>query len=95
MKSEDNIYLGTVTVRGYITKYGGEYVIYSDGDGGVIVSSKDKEEAEKKFNEGTRLAFAVRNLNFYRDAVMADDEGKEKFAKDLKTPTLKIEFVEP
>lgn len=94
MINHNDFCLETVTVTGYITKDGDEYVIYADSPGGAVVSSKERSEAEKKFIEATRLSFAVRDLNFYLSAVKASDKDKETYAKDLKTAVPKFEFVE-
>jgi hypothetical protein len=90
----DGIYLENVKVTAFIMKYKGEHIIYSAGKGGVIVSDKDRGIAEKKFTDGMHLAYAVRNLNFFVEAVKADENEREALSKEIRTPNVEIEFIE-
>lgn len=91
MEMPEGLYLESIVVTGYVHEEDGCFTVYSLGEGGAVVSDKDKDTAERKFEVATKAAYALRNLIFFKTAV---EEAAKKREKKMITPTLEFKFVE-
>ena len=62
MASVNDITLGTSKVTAFIVKDGDEFVVYSHGKGGAMITAPTKEEAIDKFKEALNMVTALSNL---------------------------------
>ena len=94
MEPISNIRLETTKITAFIVKDGDEYVVYSHGKGGAMITATSKEEATNKFKEALNMVIALRNLIFYNEVIKSDDIAKEKYAREYKPNVPVIDFVE-
>jgi hypothetical protein len=71
------------------------YTIYSSERGGPIITAQSEEEAKKDFEVAINIAFAIRNLLYFKGANMAQSHSEKMgFINGMKNQVGRIEYIQ-
>lgn len=71
------------------------YTVFMEGDGGPIISDKDRETALTKFERALHMACAVKNVITLQKAMKSTNEQKRAYAESTSSIVTKtnIEYI--